>query len=235
MDERTQRTREALLDAAEALFSERGFAGVSNRELVARAGVNLAAIAYHFESKRGLYLASVQRLFCRPEILETWRRLEEEPTSRPAAARMLAEFIRELATRLLTEPELGACAAFMLREAMHPSEALPDLVESFTEPHEDLVARTIAAAAPDFPAENLRLAARSIIGQVFHQHLFRPFFRPVGGSSRARATQPATREPLPADEIERICEHLIRFSLRGLGLAPRAVERAVTESAATVR
>ena len=229
MDERTQKTREALLDAAEALFAERGFAAVGNRELVARAGVNLAAIAYHFGSKRGLYLETVQRLFCRPEILEAWGRLEQRPTTRPAAARVLAEFIRELATRLLTEPELGACAAFMLREAMRPSEALPDLVEGFTQPHEKLLAEVIAVAVPDLPKAECRQSARSVIGLIFHQHLFQPFF-PSSSGSRSRPA--GSRDSLSEKEIERIADHLIRFSLKGLGLNERTVQRALTESAA---
>ena len=223
MDDRTLKTREALLDAAEALFCERGFAGVGNRELVARAGVNLAAIRYHFGSKRGLYLESLRRLFCRPEALEVWSRLEPPPGTRTEAARVLAGFIRELTTGLLTEPELGACAVFMLREAMHPSEALPDLIATFTGPHEDALAGVIAVAAPELDEARRRLAARSIMGQIFHQHLFRPFFD--------GAPEDAVRRSLAPPEIARIAEHLIRFSLGGLGLGERAIERALAGSA----
>ena len=232
MDQRTQRTREALLDAAEALFCERGFAGVGNRELVARAGVNLAAIRYHFGSKRGLYLETVRRLFCRPEVLETWGRLERRPANREEAAAALAGFVREVATRLLTDTELGACAVYMLREAMHPSEALPDLIESFTCPHEEALTGVIALAAPELDASGRRLAARSIMGQIFHQHLFRPFFddRASGGEPRSASSVRPAREP---SEVEPIVEHLIRFSLRGLGLEERTIQRALESSRPT--
>ncbi|MCG8692946.1 MAG: TetR family transcriptional regulator, partial [Minwuiales bacterium] len=49
--------RERLLDAAVGLFAERGFDGVSTRELVSRAKVNLSAITYHFGGKEALYRA----------------------------------------------------------------------------------------------------------------------------------------------------------------------------------
>jgi TetR/AcrR family transcriptional regulator len=50
-------TRQALVQAGVALFSERGYDGVSTEDLAGRAGVNKALISYHFGGKRGLYAA----------------------------------------------------------------------------------------------------------------------------------------------------------------------------------
>src|SRR3989442_523414 len=50
-----ERTRERLLDAAEALFSARGFRATSVRDITAEAGCNLAAVNYHFGGKVNLY------------------------------------------------------------------------------------------------------------------------------------------------------------------------------------
>ena len=47
-------TKERILGAAEALFAQRGFDGASLRQLTAAAGVNLAAVNYHFGSKEKL-------------------------------------------------------------------------------------------------------------------------------------------------------------------------------------
>jgi AcrR family transcriptional regulator len=44
-------TKERILGAAELLFAQRGFDGASLRQLTAAAGVNLAAVNYHFGSK----------------------------------------------------------------------------------------------------------------------------------------------------------------------------------------
>jgi AcrR family transcriptional regulator len=54
-------TRERLLDAAEAHFSEHGYAGTSLRTLTAAAQANLAAAHYHFGSKEDLFAAVVAR------------------------------------------------------------------------------------------------------------------------------------------------------------------------------
>src|SRR5688572_5880982 len=53
-------TRDVLLEAALRLFAERGYDAVGIREIVAGAGANLAAVKYHFGSKRELYLETVR-------------------------------------------------------------------------------------------------------------------------------------------------------------------------------
>ncbi|TBU93499.1 TetR/AcrR family transcriptional regulator [Stutzerimonas kirkiae] len=60
-------TVERILDAAEQLFAERGFAETSLRLITSKAGVNLAAVNYHFGSKKALIQAVFSRFlgpFC---------------------------------------------------------------------------------------------------------------------------------------------------------------------------
>ncbi len=54
-------TKEKILDAAESLFAEHGFEAVPLRRIIAEAGVNSAAIHYHFGSKEGLVKAVFAR------------------------------------------------------------------------------------------------------------------------------------------------------------------------------
>src|SRR5207247_2564876 len=55
-------TRDLILDAAERRFAERGFAGVSVREIAAEAGLkNQASLYHHFRDKRALYEAVLAR------------------------------------------------------------------------------------------------------------------------------------------------------------------------------
>src|SRR5260221_14177855 len=68
-------TRDRILKTAERLFAERGFNGVSVRELAGAASVNIASIGYHFRSKEGL-LAEVYRRHCEPMIEERLRGLK---------------------------------------------------------------------------------------------------------------------------------------------------------------
>lgn len=54
-------TKERILDAAEALFAAKGYDATSLRAVIQEAGVNLAAVHYHYGSKLLLFRAVVAR------------------------------------------------------------------------------------------------------------------------------------------------------------------------------
>jgi len=60
-----QKTTERILDAAEALFSERGFAGTAMRDIATQVSLNPASIYNHFDGKQALYEAVLERA-CAP-------------------------------------------------------------------------------------------------------------------------------------------------------------------------
>jgi AcrR family transcriptional regulator len=90
-DSRPQ-TRQIILEAAQRLFAQKGFAEVSLRELTRVAGVNLAAVHYHFGSKDGLALAAFRRAatMVNRERLRLLRLAEEEAAPAAASVRSLA-------------------------------------------------------------------------------------------------------------------------------------------------
>ncbi len=53
--ERTEATRQALLDAARALFVERGYGETSTPDVCAAAGITRGALYHHFADKRDLF------------------------------------------------------------------------------------------------------------------------------------------------------------------------------------
>jgi len=91
-------TRDAILDAAELLFADHGFDGVSLREITNRAGVLLALVSYHFETKEALFEAIIAR---RADELNRRRRkrldeLRHRDGKPPEVAEIIAAFIRPI-------------------------------------------------------------------------------------------------------------------------------------------
>lgn len=74
--------REAILAAAEELFSTNGFNAVSVRDIAQAAGANPGSVTYHFKTKDGLLLEIYQR-HCVPmnlrrsELLEAAKRVRD--------------------------------------------------------------------------------------------------------------------------------------------------------------
>ena len=77
----SDQTRTAILRAAERLYADRGFADVTLRDIVAEAGVNLAAVNYHFGSKDEL----ITELFVTRSIATNRERLAELKAAEAAA------------------------------------------------------------------------------------------------------------------------------------------------------
>lgn len=99
--------RQAILDAAEALFSRHGFYGVTVRQVASEAGVDTALIHYYFGAKRELFDSVFAR---RAEILNDTRIAALRAYAASHAGRMTAEgiieaFIDPLIERSLTNDE----------------------------------------------------------------------------------------------------------------------------------
>jgi AcrR family transcriptional regulator len=56
-------TKDKIMQAARALFSVKGYEGASVREIAAEAGVNIAAVNYHFTSKEKLFFLVIDSIF----------------------------------------------------------------------------------------------------------------------------------------------------------------------------
>ena len=100
------KTKERILDAAEQLFAERGFDGVSLRRIIGEAKVNLAAVHYHFHSKEGLLDAVFARRIetVNQERMAWLDRVEAAAGGRPIPVEQILEILLVPVVRLVRDP-----------------------------------------------------------------------------------------------------------------------------------
>jgi len=106
-------TVDRILDTAEVLFAQKGFAETSLRAITSKAGVNLAAVNYHFGSKEALIQAVFER-FLTPFSAALGAKLDEmETTGTPDTPENVLGIVFRLA--LGTHPEDPQRAAIFFR------------------------------------------------------------------------------------------------------------------------
>jgi len=109
LDATSADTKTRILDAAEQLFMEHGFEATSLRSLTSAAGVNLAAVNYHFGSKEELFQAVLTRRLdpMNQERIELLERLERGAGERPIGVEKILSAMLVPALRLARDEKRG--------------------------------------------------------------------------------------------------------------------------------
>ncbi len=195
-------TERRLLEAAGAVFAERGFRGATIREICRRAGANVAAIHYHYGDKEALYAAVLR--YGHRAALEKYPPDGGLPPDAPAEARLRA-YVRSFLRRLLDEGEYAWAGQLLSREMADPTPALDGVVQNIRPAAERLGGIVRELAGPKAGSDDLRRCAFSIVAEcLFYRHA-----RPV-----LDRLDPGRR--YDEKEIEALTDHIVRFSLAGL-------------------
>src|SRR5687767_1972282 len=146
-------TRTRILDAAEELFMQHGFEGTSMRHLTSRAGVNLAAVNYHFGSKHALIEAVFRR------------RLDPMNAERIAALERLENVSPENIIRAFVGPSLrliedakGGSRNFsrlLGRTYTEPAKSVRALIGQMYAPTMERYKSALERALPQMPPDEL--------------------------------------------------------------------------------
>jgi AcrR family transcriptional regulator len=108
--ERAERTRAAILDAAAEVIEQRGFAGASLSDILARAGVTKGALYFHFSSKDELAHALVT---------EQFRAEEPLPDPEGGGLQTAIDLCHEMAHGLLTSVRVRASVRLVVETGSH--------------------------------------------------------------------------------------------------------------------
>jgi len=125
-------TYDRIFIAAERLFGDFGFEAVSVREIVHIAGINLAAVNYHFGSKTELYLALFRKRMrqLNSERAVMLRAAESENAGAPSVEGVLRAYIAPPILWRAPTGDRAAASRFLARAIAAPTSELRALLES---------------------------------------------------------------------------------------------------------
>ncbi|MEM9408560.1 MAG: TetR/AcrR family transcriptional regulator, partial [Acidobacteriota bacterium] len=126
-------TRDRLIEAALRVFAARGFEGATTREIAQEAGVALAALTYHFESKDELWRCTADRFFLEHREHQEQRIAGLEGVDAATVARLV---LRDLVRSAAQNPDLHR---FVMQEGMAPTPRLEWLVERHVRPQLEIL------------------------------------------------------------------------------------------------
>jgi len=192
-------TRELILNAAGRIFAENGFHATTVRQITREAGVNLAAVNYHFRDKHELYISVLKR--AHQAAAKT-----EEADQAGTPRQRLRTFIQSFLAYLLDPKRPAWQGSLIAREMAQPTPALDRLVAESIEPVKRRISGIVRElVGPDVPETRVGLSCLSIIGQCLHYVHCREMISrlfPKGSD-------------VPRD-VETLTDHIYEFSLAGL-------------------
>ena len=149
-------TRTRILDAAEELFMQHGFEGTSMRHLTSRAGVNLAAVNYHFGSKQAL-IEAVFRRRLDPMNLERIAELERLESANNLSPEAIIRAFLLPSLRLVEDAKGGGRNFIRLlgRTYSEPAKEIRALIGQMYAPAMERYKKALERALPQMPDDEL--------------------------------------------------------------------------------
>lgn len=170
---RGEKTRENILNTSKELFAQHGYHAVTTRRIASLCKCNLAAIAYHFGGKEGLYrevLNEIARLHFQksePFYKRLVVQIAESDGDRHRLADAARRFVFDEIRLFLTHPDSTWIHAIIHRELTMPSEHVGMVYESCVSPMNRAL-RELYSAARGVETDSLEciVSAKLIITQL---------------------------------------------------------------------
>jgi AcrR family transcriptional regulator len=208
--EKPASTRDRILDTAEEVFMALGYEGASMRLITGDAGVNLAAVNYHFGGKEALFHAVLRRRLdgLNQERLRVLDELEIKANGAPLKASQIVDAFFGTLLRMANKHGKGGQTFLRLigRTQTEPGEFIRTvLAEEFADVLERYK-QALFRALPDVPKEEIVWRFHFMLGATSYA---------IAGTDTLRlVTDWETGEP--DNDIEQLLPRLMSFLLGGL-------------------
>jgi AcrR family transcriptional regulator len=163
-------TKGRILDVAERLFMEEGFAATSLRMITSQAQVNLAAVNYHFGSKEALVEAVLTRRLAPLNRIrvEELTSLEDAGGGKPLGVETILRAFVGAAAKLGDKPSAGGAIFLRLlgRAFTEPTEHVRNVLQRQYAEVANRFRLAFAAALPHLPEEELAWRMQFTFGAI---------------------------------------------------------------------
>lgn len=145
-------TRERILDRAQELILDRGYAGMSVDRLIEAAGVTKGAFFYHFRTKDDLARALIERFAAKDaQIYHDVRARAERLASDPLEQMLVFVGLFEEMFEGLTDPYPGCLFASYVYELQQFDAGTLDVIRTTFRMWRELLAERFSAIAEKYP------------------------------------------------------------------------------------
>lgn len=175
-------TKDKILDAAQRLIGDQGYAATSVRHIIAEASVNLAAIHYHFGTKEDLLDAIVARKagVVNEERMLLLDRVEAEAGTRPPSAKKVLEaWLVPMAEAADRDPGFVRLMGRVMAEGMMQS-----IVEKHFKEAAERIAGALRRATSDLSDEEFRWRMHFMFGTMAYTMCGKNEVTGLGGDTR---------------------------------------------------
>ncbi len=165
-------TKQRILDTAERLIGQQGYAGTSLRQIISAAGVNLAAVHYHFGSKEDLLDELISRKAdpVNAKRLALLDRYEAEAGGGPVEVeKILAAFFDPMVETCAESPDFVKVMGRIYSEGL-----LPTIIGKHFFPTIARFVKTLRRALPTLPEGELAARLQFMVGAMSHALLGNP-------------------------------------------------------------
>ena len=205
-------TRERILDAAERLFMAHGYEGTSMRQITGEAGVNLAAVNYHFGSKESLMQEVFRRRldWLNEERMRVLDAYEKDAGGNALKPSQIVDGFFGTLLRLADDDQHGGMTFLRLlgRTLTEPSEFIRTFLAHEYKPVMDRYKEALFRALPVVP--------KAEIVWRFHFMLGATSYAIAGTDALRLVTDWQIEEEDSNDRLDRLVPRLMSFLLGGL-------------------
>ena len=217
-------TPNLILKHAELLFTQFGVEATTLRQITAAAGVNLAAVNYHFGSKEALIREIFKRRLTQlnQERLAALDRLEKAALGRPVKpAKILDAFFGTLLRIAQNDKQGGPTFLKLLgRTLTEPSEFIRIFLAAEYEEVLNRYKEALIKSLPDVPREEILWRFHFMLGATAYAIAGTDSLQLLADHTSNETNESATRSMPPKEpdhmQIDRLLPRLMNFLIGGL-------------------